>query len=446
MRRTFLAAFAALDVLAAPPAQAQSTAKAEICAAGDDSALSPEQRIAACTALIQDARDARPEELSKLLTNRGAAYWYNDQMKVAYADFDRAIALDPTNARARRERANAYRGAGKLDKALADANAAVRLDPKDPPAFDTRGNVFNNNGQYDRAIEDYNEALRLDPANAQTLMDRGAAYYFKEDFQNAIKSYDESIKLRPNSARVFTNRGAYKKLDNREQALADESQAIKIKPTDPINFDNRGLSYQENGDHDRAIADFDEAIRLRPQASFLTNRGDSYNAKRDYDRAISDYDRAIKLNPGFVRAYNNRGAAWRGKGDNGRAIADYEQALRIDPHMDSAAQNLAVLREERDRRGTVAGANTMLPTFDCATAKRAVEKAICSDPELARLDRQIDDAYQPALARQGKRGVSELRREQRAFIARRDRAFGDHDYQIKREFERRLKTLQAAAR
>jgi uncharacterized protein YecT (DUF1311 family) len=147
-----------------------------------------------------------------------------------------------------------------------------------------------------------------------------------------------------------------------------------------------------------------------------------------------------------VRAYNNRGAAWRGKGDNDRAIADYEQALRIDPHMDSAADNLAVLRQERDRRGTVAGANTMLPTFDCPTARRAVEKAICSDPELARLDRQIDDAYKAALAKQGKRGAAELKREQRTFIARRDRAFGDPDYQIKREFERRLKTLQAAAR
>ncbi len=447
MRRTLFAAFATLAVLAAPQVQAQTGAKADICAAGDDSALSPEQRIAACTALIEDAKDAKPGELSKLLTNRGAANWYSNKMKAAFADFDRAIALDPNNARAFRERSNAYRGDGKLDRALTDANAAVRLDPKDAVAFDTRGNVFNNNEQFDRAIEDYNEALRLDPKSAQTFMDRAVAFYFKKDYQSAIKDYDESIKLRPDSARAFTNRGAaYKKLGNRELALADESQAIKIDPNDPINFDNRGLSYQENGDYDRAIADFDEAIRLEPQANFLTNRGDSYNAKGDYDRAISDYDRAIKLNPGFVRAYNNRGAAWRRKGNNDRAIADYEQALRIDPHMDDAAENLAVLRQERDRRGAVSGANSVLPTFDCSAARRAVEKAICSDPELARLDRQIDDAYKAALAKLDRRGTAELRREQHAFIARRNRAFGDPDYQIKKEFERRLETLQAATR
>ena len=72
----------------------------------------------------------------------------------------------------------------------------------------------------------------------------------------------------------------------------------------------------------KAIADYNEAIRLKPQANFLTNRGDAYNDKRDYDRAIADYDRAIALNPGFYLAYNNRGAAYGFKGDLDRAIAD----------------------------------------------------------------------------------------------------------------------------
>ncbi len=31
------------------------------------------------------------------------------------------------------------------------------------------------------------------------------------------------------------------------------------------------------------------------------------------------------------------------------------------------------------------------PSFNCATARRAVEKAICANPELADLDREIHD-------------------------------------------------------
>ena len=101
-------------------------------------------------------------------------------MPLAFADLDRAIALDPKNSRAFRERSNSFRTTGRLDRALADANEAVRLDPNDAKAFDNRGNVFNNNRQYDRAIDDYNEAIRLDPKFSQAWRDRGAAYLFQE--------------------------------------------------------------------------------------------------------------------------------------------------------------------------------------------------------------------------------------------------------------------------
>jgi tetratricopeptide (TPR) repeat protein len=194
---------------------------------------------------------------------------------------------------------------------------------------------------------------------------------------------------------------------------------------------------------DRAIVYYNETVRIRPQASFLTNRGDSYIGKRDYDRAIDDHDRALKLNPGFYRAYNNRALAYRRKGDLDHAIADLEQVLRINPRMDGAAEHLATLRRERDQRALATG--PVLPTFDCNSATRAVEKAICSDPDLIRLDRQIDDAYKAALDKLDRKGVARLRREQRAFIATRNMSFGRVDYQLKRELERRLLVLRGAA-
>jgi uncharacterized protein len=84
----------------------------------------------------------------------------------------------------------------------------------------------------------------------------------------------------------------------------------------------------------------------------------------------------------------------------------------------------------------------MLPTFDCATAGRAVEKAICSDPDLSRLDRQIDDAYKAALAKLDRNGVARLREEQRNFSAKRNKSFGNPNYQLKRELEARLLALR----
>jgi tetratricopeptide (TPR) repeat protein len=42
------------------------------------------------------------------------------------------------------------------------------------------------------------------------------------------------------------------------------------------------------------------------------------------DRAIQDYDQAIRLDPNYANAFNSRGVAYQAKGDNGRAIQDYD--------------------------------------------------------------------------------------------------------------------------
>ena len=68
--------------------------------------------------------------------------------------------------------------------------------------------------------------------------------------------------------------------------------------------------------------------------------------KGDNDRAIADYDQAIRLKPDDAVAYNNRGAAWYGKGDYARAIGDYDRALQIDPNVKNAAANKALAEAE----------------------------------------------------------------------------------------------------
>ena len=57
------------------------------------------------------------------------------------------------------------------------------------------------------------------------------------------------------------------------------------------------------------------------------------------------------------------------------------------------------------------------PSFDCKIARTNTEKLICSDEELAALDRQMAQAYKKARASLDKAGKERLLKEQRQWLA-----------------------------
>ena len=65
-------------------------------------------------------------------------------------------------------------------------------------------------------------------------------------------------------------------------------------------------------------------------AGTYNNRGIAYADQGVNDRAIRDYDEAIRLNPSYAHAYYNRGLAHLKKGDQDLAARDYNQAVRLD--------------------------------------------------------------------------------------------------------------------
>ena len=132
---------------------------------------------------------------------------------------------------------------------------------------------------------------------------------------------------------TYYNNGDY------ERAIAKYTEAIRRKPKYADAYNGRGNAYYSKGDYDRAISDYNEAIRLNPKllnpkfADAYKNRGAAYYKKGDYDRAIADYNEAIRLNPTKdAIAYNGRGNAYHSKGDYDRAITDYTETIRLNPN------------------------------------------------------------------------------------------------------------------
>ena len=88
-------------------------------------------------------------------------------------------------------------------------------------------------------------------------------------------------------------------------------------------------------DPDRLIRGCSAVIRANKEgpdalARAYFNRGRAWSDQGRQDRAIQDFDHAIRLDPEYPDAFNSRALAYRGMGQNERAIEDFNQAIRLD--------------------------------------------------------------------------------------------------------------------
>jgi tetratricopeptide (TPR) repeat protein len=138
----------------------------------------------------------------------------------------------------------------------------------------------------------------LDPSNALAFDSRGRAYGDAGEYDRAIQDFDQAIRLDRNNAPAFGNRCLVRATVNRLQ---------------------------------EAVADCNEALRLRPGGDALRIRGLVYLKLKKLDLALTDYDSALQANPKSAFSLYGRGIAKRLNGDEPGAIADIAAAEQITP-------------------------------------------------------------------------------------------------------------------
>ena len=94
-------------------------------------------------------------------------------------------------------------------------------------------------------------------------------------------------------------------------------------------------------DNDKAIAAYNEAIRLDPNyAEAYRSRGFVYHCMSDRDRALADYDEAIRLDPNYGDSYACRAYIHGENGDYGKAVANLTAAVQLGLDDDTTQWNL----------------------------------------------------------------------------------------------------------
>lgn len=99
----------------------------------------------------------------------------------------------------------------------------------------------------------------------------------------------------------------------------------------------RGSCYYAKHDLNRAIADYDQALRLDSKnAAGYDNRANALDARGDWDDALKDYSESVRLNPRNAYVYLNRGSLRLEHGNVSDALADYDKTLALNPREENA--------------------------------------------------------------------------------------------------------------
>lgn len=194
----------------------------------NQSADHPNNRIAACSAMITSGR-LHGELEGVAYSLRGLAYLDRGDIAHAIADFDRAIELAPDFAPAWQNRGNAWYARGNYGRAIADYDANISLDPNSPSPYVNRATVRRDLGFYDGALADYQQAISLDAVRASAYSGRGQLYLRQQDWPRALADFEQAVRLEPNADNYALRAQAYEGTGDLIRAKADYQAAARAR-------------------------------------------------------------------------------------------------------------------------------------------------------------------------------------------------------------------------
>lgn len=316
------------------------------------------------------------EHCTEAINDIGYCYLQEGALDNAAAYFGRALALEPTYMPALNNMGSVAYRQHKYADAIGYYKKALNQAKNEDPEIQTNlANVLRDSGKYDQALDHYRQAIKQRPDYANAYNNLGMTLYLIGRLPEALVEVTKATKLKESYAEAYYNQALiYKKLGRNKEAVRACELSLKYETNPAYQDDTRkliaqlsfspesnhmvsGLTYMTKQKWSYAEQEFRQAVNAGNGSDPVAwnNLGLSLAKQGKYEQAISAYKKALGLKPQFAQAQYNLGQSLRVIGDLSAAKAAFKNAISDSAGKHALAHNALgiVLKQEGDLTGAL---------------------------------------------------------------------------------------------
>ncbi len=299
------------------------------------------------------AQSLRPES-AFAAGSLGMFYFRANDLERARDAFERAVALDPNNLRARHR---LFRTLGLLEHHTAAAELADRTlneYPDSAIAMTMAAQAFNYKASVDDTLdrnkgeELLREAIRADPQLDLAHSALGGLLFIQKRYEEAKAPLEKAVELNPTlaGAELMLARNLARLTEN-EAATKHAEAALAVNPRDGEAWQFIGTCHDTAGEFRKAIQAYLRAAELidEPDGYLHYNLGNALRETGDQVQATRHFRRALELElpeQNRADAHVNLAVVLKRQENYTEAIEHYRKAIEIWPEIPDAWYNLGI--------------------------------------------------------------------------------------------------------
>jgi len=194
----------------------------------------------------------------------------------------------------------------------ADIEAALRMNPTSIRALMALGELESRLGNHAAARDAFTQVLEQNPdeyLRGRTLSLRGIEFLKLKDVNAANKDFEEYLQPKSNATN-FNNLCWEMMIANvaLSRAAGYCDRAVALKPDSANYLDSKATLFLRQGEWDKAIEVYDEALNLDPKKPHsLYGRGVASQERCQCETGIADLQKALNLRSDVQRSYERMG-------------------------------------------------------------------------------------------------------------------------------------------